>query len=206
VSLRSAVVVPAAAAYAALAALVAAGELSGLDQWAVDRAMPGLRGTGHTSTTLEAIVPLLHAHWRTGWDVASNLVTLPGQSLVSLVVVALVVRRVDYLVALVAGDVVEVLCKHTLVRPPLYRHGVHIAPFDTSFPSGHALRVVLVAAALAAVLPRARAGLVAWAAAAIVLLELAGDHTPSDILGALLLAALLLGLLGARAATRRRRA
>ena len=63
--------------------------------------------------------------------------------------------------------------------------------FQSSFPSGHALRSVLLAAAVAAVWPFARRWVAAWAAASLVLLELSGFHVPSDIAGGLLLALLL---------------
>jgi membrane-associated phospholipid phosphatase len=74
------------------------------------------------------------------------------------------------------------------MRPPLYRHEVHLVAFDNSWPSGHALRCAIVAAALTAAWPRLRIMLGVWLAAAVVLLELAGFHTPSDLAGGLLLA------------------
>jgi membrane-associated phospholipid phosphatase len=65
---------------------------------------------------------------------------------------------------------------------------VHLVAFDSSWPSGHALRCALVAAALATVWPRLRIPLLIWLAAVVVLLELAGFHTPTDLVGGLLLA------------------
>jgi membrane-associated phospholipid phosphatase len=64
----------------------------------------------------------------------------------------------------------------------------HLVGFDTSWPSGHALRCALVASALAAAWPRLRVPLAIWLAAVVVLLELAGFHTPTDLVGGLLLA------------------
>jgi membrane-associated phospholipid phosphatase len=84
--------------------------------------------------------------------------------------------------------VVEVVLRHTLTRAALYRHGVHLTGLDMSWPSGHALRCTLVAAVVAAAWPRLRVPLAIWLAAAVVLLELAGFHTPTDIAGGLLLA------------------
>jgi membrane-associated phospholipid phosphatase len=101
-------------------------------------------------------------------------------------------------VFLVAATAVETLCKDVLDRPALYDGARHITGFDSSFPSGHTIRTVLVAAAFA------RPWAAAWAVASIVLLQLAGWHTATDIAGGLLLAAL--ALLGARGAARALRA
>jgi membrane-associated phospholipid phosphatase len=90
--------------------------------------------------------------------------------------------------AWVVAVAVELVFRHTLTREPLYRHGVHLVAFDSSWPSGHALRCALVAAALAAAWPRVRIPLAVWLAAAVVLLELVGFHTPTDLAGGLLLA------------------
>jgi membrane-associated phospholipid phosphatase len=60
--------------------------------------------------------------------------------------------------------------------------------FDSSWPSGHALRCALVAGALAAAWPHLRVPLAIWLVAVAVLLELAGFHTPTDVVGGLLLA------------------
>ena len=191
----------AAAAYAALAGIVAAGALTGLDQWAVDHLMPGAVGVGPPPTFLESLVPLLHSHYPNGVSTAAQIVTLPGQVVVSFALVAVAaeaLRRrgagaaaVAWLAAWLVGTATEVVCKHVLVRPALFRHGTHIVSFDGSWPSGHTIRCAVVAAALAAAWPRARALLALWLAAALALLELAGFHTPSDIAGGLLLWVLL---------------
>jgi membrane-associated phospholipid phosphatase len=83
---------------------------------------------------------------------------------------------------------VELVFRHTLTRQPLYRHGVHLVGFDSSWPSGHALRCALVVGALAAAWPCLRVPLAIWLLAVVVLLELAGFHTPTDVVGGLLLA------------------
>lgn len=88
----------------------------------------------------------------------------------------------------VAAVAVELVFRHVLTRPALYRDGVHLVAFDGSWPSGHALRCAIVAAAIAAAWPHLRALLVVWLAAVAVLLELAGFHTPTDVAGGLLLA------------------
>jgi len=218
-SLRS-VGLAAAAAYAALAGLVASGAATGLDQWANTHAMPLAANTpGPPPTLLESLVPLLHAELHPAGTAVTAIVTLPGQVLVSLLFVLLAAWRLlahdrldaaaGWVAAWLLGSAVELLCKHVLTRPPLHRAGVHVAAFDSSWPSGHALRCAIVACALAAAWPRLRPALGIWLAAAVVLLELAGAHTPTDLLGGLLLAAVAAagvvalersGLLGRRAA------
>lgn len=181
-------------AFAALAVAVAAGTFTGLDQWGVDHLMPGGHFTGGRPSLLEALVPFAGTHWSSGWSIAANAATLPASFLVALAIT--VWRSRPLAVVLVAATAVETLCKHVLVRPALFHHGRHIVAFDDSFPSGHTLRTVIVAAAL--VQPWA-AG---WAVASIVLLQLAGWHTPTDIAGGLLGGAL--ALLCARALGGRR--
>jgi membrane-associated phospholipid phosphatase len=202
VSRRSALVV--AAAFAALAGLVAAGALTHFDQWSVDHLMPGAHfRPSARSGLVEGLVPLYGSDWSGGYRYAANLVTLPAAFVVSLAIVFACSRVLA--AALLAAVAVEVICKETLERPRLYDHGVHIVAFNSSFPSGHTLRAVIVAAAVAWAWPRFRVVAAVWAIASIVLLELAGWHTPTDIAGGLLLGAL--ALLGARAAgaLRRRR-
>jgi len=178
------------AAFAGLAVAVVAGVFTGLDQWAVDHLMPGAHFRGAENGAADALVPLLHSNWDNGYAIAANIVTLPAAFVISLVLVALASRRLA--LALLAAVVVEVICKSLLNGPALYEGTFHIKPFDSSFPSGHTLRLVILAGAF----PRAIT--VAWAAAGIVLLELAGWHTPTDIAGGVVLG--LLALLGARAA------
>lgn len=189
-----------AVAYAALAVLVAAGALSRIDQWSIDHLMQGLRDNDQP-TAAEALVPLLGAHWHTALDDVANLVTLPAQALISTALVGvacLVLRRRGRVRAAlvwgavwVAGNAVEVLCKSVLERPLLHAHVAALRAFESSWPSGHALRSVLLAATVAAVWPRASTWAAAWAAASLVLLEVAGFHVPSDIAGGVLLALLL---------------
>ena len=181
----------AAAAFAALAGLVASGAASGLDRWAAQHAMPWAGPPSPPPTFLEELVPLYHASWHPAGAAVAQLVTLPGQVLVSLALVLLAswrLRHGGWLAAWLAGVAIEVFVRHVLTRPPVFRHGVHVAGFDASWPSGHALRCAIVACALATAWPRLRIALAAWLAAAAVLLELAGFHTPTDVVGGLLLA------------------
>jgi membrane-associated phospholipid phosphatase len=185
-----------ACAFAALAAFVAAGAFTRVDQWAVDHLMPGASFHNGEGGLLEGLVPLLHSNWDSALAIATNVVTLPASFLISLAIVFACSRALAG--ALIAAVAVEALCKELLTRPALYDGSFHIAAFDSSFPSGHALRTVIVAAAVAWRWPRARAVALAWAIASLVLIQLAGWHTPTDIAGGVLLAAL--ALLGARAA------
>jgi membrane-associated phospholipid phosphatase len=193
-----------AAAFAVLAVLVAAGAFTHLDQWTIDHLMPGAHFRPRERNTLvESIVPLYGSHWSSGYGIAANIVTLPAAFLVSLAIVTAISRVLAF--ALLAGVVVEVICKEALERPRLYSDGVHIVAFNSSFPSGHTLRTVIVAAAIGWAWPRLRLLAIVWAIASLTLLELAGWHVPTDIAGGVLVG--VLALLGARAAgaLRRRR-
>ncbi len=190
-----------AAAFATLAVLVAAGALTGFDQWACDHLMPlAGRSTGGRPTVLESLVPLFHATWQPVGVAVTQIVTLPGQVVISFALVAVAawkLRAPAWVLAWFAAVVVEFGVRHVLTRPALYRDGVHVAAFDSSWPSGHALRCAIVAAALALAWPRARAALMVWLVACATLLELAGFHTPTDVAGGLLLALLACGAAGA---------
>jgi membrane-associated phospholipid phosphatase len=201
----------AGAAFAALAGLVASGALTGVDQWAVDHAMPFAGGSSAPPTLLESVVPLLHAQFHPLGAAVAQVVTLPGQVVISFLLVAGAawrLRSATWIAAWAAAVAVEVVVRHALTRPALYRDGLHLVAFDTSWPSGHALRSALVAAALAAAWPRLRPALPVWLAAVAVLLELAGFHTPTDVVGGLLLAAVAVSgaALGGRSGALRRRA
>lgn len=153
---------------------------------------------GPPPTLVDSIVPLLHTSFHPLGHAVAEVVTLPGQVVVSLLLVAVASRRlwtcgrveaaVCWPAAWLLAVAVELVFRHTLTRPALYRHGVHIVAFDASWPSGHTLRAGIAAAALAAAWPRLRPVFALWLAAVVVLLELAGFHTPTDILGGLLLA------------------
>jgi len=201
-----------AATYAALAVLVATGATNDLDQWSVDHLMPGLGGAIVEPSKAEAIVPLLHSRWRGTLDAAANIVTLPAQALVGSALAAaclfVLARRgrthaaLAWGIAWIAANATEVLCKSVLSRPLLHHDGAPLWAFQSSWPSGHALRSLLLAATVAAVWPRTSLWIAAWAAASLVLLEVDGFHVPTDIAGGLLLALLAAGLARREAAYR----
>jgi membrane-associated phospholipid phosphatase len=154
--------------------------------------MPLAGAPGAAPTLSESIVPLLHAGWHPAGVAVAELVTLPGQVLISLLLVLLAARKLrapNWPAVWLVAVAVELVFRYALTRPPVYRQGVHLVGLDMSWPSGHALRCSLVAAALAAAWPRLRIPLGIWLVAAVVLLELAGFHTVTDVVGGLLLAA-----------------
>jgi len=91
-----------------------------------------------------------------------------------------------------------VIGKSTITRPALHtRSGrglIHVVPFDGSFPSGHEIRAVLLVACLVACFPRLRAVGIGWLCAVTVMLVVGGWHTPSDVLGGLLIAVAVTGI------------
>jgi membrane-associated phospholipid phosphatase len=201
VSLRRTVPLGAAAAFAALAVLVAHGSLTRIDQWAIDHAMANVHRAGTAPTLGDGLVPLLGARWDSWLDVIANIVTAPASLLLSLLIVGaglVELRRrgrprvaAAWAAAWLAGNLVEWLCKSTLERPALYRHGLHLSAFDSSFPSGHTIRSLLIVAVVAAAWPARRVWAAVWAVATIVLLEVDALHTPSDLAGGLVLTVLL---------------
>ena len=64
-------------------------------------------------------------------------------------------------------------------------HGFGLT-FDSSFPSGHMLRAILIAGAVAAVIPALRVALGVWCVAVAVCLLINGWHLPTDIAGGIL--------------------
>lgn len=193
-----AVALASAGSFAALAALVGRGSLTTVDPWAVRHAMPGAHFTGATPSLADAVIPLWGERWHGAVAVLTNVLTAPGAVLIAAGVVALVCRKVGGRAAValgavfVTGNVVEEIVKSTLTRPPLYAHGLHLVAFDSSYPSGHTIRIVVLAFAVGMAWPRLRIAATAWATATVVFLELGGWHVPSDILGGLLLVAGLL--------------
>jgi membrane-associated phospholipid phosphatase len=166
--------------------------------------MPGASFRHQPSSLADGLVPLLHSRWSSPYAIAANVVTLPAAFLVAFAIVFACSRSLA--VALLAAVAVEVICKELLMRPALYDGAYHIRAYDSSFPSGHALRTVIVAAAVAWRFPRARLAAAVWAVASVVLLLLAGWHTPTDLVGGVLVAGLACALwAGGGGRLRRRR-
>jgi membrane-associated phospholipid phosphatase len=160
-----------AALFVALAALGAAVEQGALR--AIDRF-----GYAH-------LQPLHMGDWSHLADAASPAVAC------ALVAVAAVRLRSDarlvtaWLAALGLGAAIEAVCKPIVEHP--YPHPDEVPWLaHEGFPSGHAMRGVIVAGALSAAWPRARGVLVAWAAANAIVVEVTRMHVPSEVIGGVL--------------------
>jgi membrane-associated phospholipid phosphatase len=195
-----------AAALAVLTALMLGGVLTGLDKWGLHHVMPGLDPTAHgngivSSEGLWRPFPL-DVSW---WKKVLDAYTYPGSALVSgaIVVIACtaLVRRGRQLSALLwlgawlAGSCIELIGKHLLTRPSLYwttgRVRLHVVPFDNSYPSGHTVRSVVIAAIIVYVWRRARLPVAVWLALVPAALVIGAAHTITDVIGGLLLGALV---------------
>lgn len=73
-------------------------------------------------------------------------------------------------------------------------HGqrLRIPFYDASFPSGHMIRGTVVAAILILSWPRARRWILLWVAFVAPALVVSAAHTPSDVLGGLIVGVALL--------------
>ncbi len=193
------------AAFLVVTALVWHGSFDRIDQDAVSHLMPWLVPSRDVGTSIgDLTLP------RTRSTFGATLVSLwvyPASVLVSLVLVlaaSLVLARrgrmrqaASWVGAWLAVNAVEVLGKAIVTRPALYSGGLHVVGFDQSYPSGHTVRALVAAAAVASVWPRARPVL-AWALTVPVALVALGDHTPTDVAGGLLLAVAIVATVLAR--------
>jgi len=185
----------AAGAFALLAVLVVSGQLTGIDQYAVEHWMPQLEPSG-SSSALGSIqfYPKLDTPLHTFW----NFWTYPASPLVStaLLFAACVVlyRRghrsaaLAWPVAWVAANAVELLGKSALERPSLHLGHAPLYGFDSSFPSGHTVRAILLTVVLASLWRRVGIVALGWLVVTLPALVVNSDHTPSDVVGGILLA------------------
>jgi membrane-associated phospholipid phosphatase len=183
--------------FTVLAFLVAAGRLDTVDSFSVEHLMPWFPPNVHGSSFLGS---LLSYHGRQFHLTLG--IKLPADGVVSsalvLILCAVLWLRQDrkgtllWLAGFVVAVLVEMLSKSLITRPPLSTKGPegssHVTGFDASFPSGHALRGVLLAAIIVYTWPSLRWVMLAWITALVLTLELNGVHTPSDISGGLFLA------------------
>jgi membrane-associated phospholipid phosphatase len=188
------------AAFGVLSWLVVSGRCTRLDQYAIDHLMTRV-GTGPAHNSVWSALRPYPAGGSVS-DIVFNVWTLPASVVVSGAVLALCCTVLErrgrrraagaWIVAWVAVNVIEVAGKDLLRRPDLSTavNGarVHVAGFDTSFPSGHTARGLVIAFALAAVWPRLAWPAALWAVGDCVALVVGGDHTPSDVVGGILAA------------------
>jgi membrane-associated phospholipid phosphatase len=177
-----------AALFVALAILVELGEFTWLDQYAVHHWMPWLAPANHplvsfTSLFLPQTVSSTFGSVVDVWTYPASV--FPSGVIVAAVFLARGWSALVWPVLWVAANVVELAGKLVVERPNLYLHGMHVTGFDHSLPSGHTLRSLVIAAALAATWRAGRAAL-AWAATIPFALVALGDHTPTDVVAGIL--------------------
>lgn len=209
----------AALGFTVLAVAVSAGWPDRFDQWAVLHAMPwrasGPQHSSDVSMALPRFQPDAYPTHRGGallaFVVTWPAALVPASALAALALLAVWGRRgcgtaAWGLVAFVVANLVVLLGKSEITRTHLVTVSggfANAAGFDTSFPSGHTARA-LVLVGLALLLSHALAACIAlWAAAAIACLELGSYHVPSDVLGGFLIG-LCVSAAVAGAARRRR--
>ncbi|MBV8396261.1 MAG: phosphatase PAP2 family protein, partial [Actinobacteria bacterium] len=185
-----------AGAFALLAFLVVHGTLNGIDQYAVDHWMRHLSPTTGSSSPIGKglFVPQLGSPIQT----FCNVWTYPASAALSTALLLAVCvyllrhgrRTVAYgwLALWAVGNGVEIVGKHMLRRPVLHVGTVALHAFDHSFPSGHTLRGLLLAALVATAWRATRPFVAVWVAVALPALVINAAHTPTDIAGGILVA------------------
>ena len=182
--------------FLATAALVASGALQGVDAYAVAHWMPWLRPRDHSPLTIGSLVSpeprgpfgsRLLLFW------VYPAAVIPSAAIVAAASVRLR-RRGDGRAAVVwcllwaAANAIELAGKALVTRPALFATvegaRVHVTGFDQALPSGHTLRALVVAGAVASAWRRGRLAWV-WAATIPFALLAIGWHTPTDIAAAL---------------------
>lgn len=190
-----------AAAFAALTIAVAAHALRPADRFAIDHLQPftndNVAGTIAPAQPQRALRPVI-AGERSPAESAAAVAFAPADAASALVLAAgaaLLLRRRGrswaasgaWVAAVVVSLAVEgagkLVVPQLAFTPPSTILGVEIAG---TYPSGHTMRAVLVAAMAVVLWPRLRPVAVLWVAYVTAVLELGGLHLPSDIAGGLL--------------------
>jgi membrane-associated phospholipid phosphatase len=196
--------------FVVLAILVGLGSFSGVDQWSVDHLMPGPGEQSQAVSIAGSLFPIFDPGKEHG-RVAIAAVTYGVVWLASAIpAVILVVLALAYLrsrskrrlaiglgLAFLAANLIELIGKTVITRPALFAFAdggrTHVVPFDTSFPSGHEIRAVLLVACLIASFPKLWPFGLGWLAAVSVMLVVGGWHTPTDVAGGLLATIAVIG-------------
>jgi membrane-associated phospholipid phosphatase len=184
-----------AARWAVPAALFAA--LAGLGAAVEEGALRGIDHFGYAH-----LQPLHRGDWSRLADLAS-----PGVASVLMAIAAFRLRRdallaAAWLAAFAAGVVMELVSKAIVVHPSRNPDAVPWLAHE-GFPSGHAMRGLLVAGAMSAAWPRARGPLVAWAVANAVVVEVTRMHPVSEVVGGVIAGLALVTAVGAVRTDRR---
>ena len=192
------------ALFVALAVLMVAGAFTRLDQWSIDHLMASVdtSGDAYNAFTWSQFLPFGAS--APLWSKVLAAITFPASAVGSGAVVlgcAIVLARrglrhdgAALFGVWVVANVVEYTTKHELTRQALYATNdagerIRVASFDNAFPSGHALRALLVAAALGIVWRRGARAVFVWAAVVPPFLVAIGAHTISDVVGGVVLGA-----------------
>jgi membrane-associated phospholipid phosphatase len=168
-----------ATAFVVLAALVDITDFDRLNTFAEQHLQPLAGGNGHPQMREWTEVLISPAE------------PMVATLLIALAALCLLVRRRNraaaaWPAALVLALLVEIVSKLVVGQ---HHSGIWRGfglTFDSSFPSGHMLRAILITGAVAAVIPALRVALGVWCAAVAVCLLINGWHLPTDIAGGIL--------------------
>lgn len=181
------------AAFLVLTGLVWAGVFTSFDRYSVQHWMPWAQfGRQHLIVVGSAFKPAIR-HTLAGSLV--SLWTYPASPFISALIVLFCARRLPRNQAIAAialwlvANALELIGKVVITRPSVGNHN-----FSNSFPSGHTVRAVVVAAVVAWTWQRAALPAYAWVLGVGVALVALGAHVPTDVIGGALLATALLGI------------
>jgi membrane-associated phospholipid phosphatase len=189
-----------AAGLVVLTALVATGVTNPIDRYSTEHWMIDLIPRRHPLITFSGIA-LPDAHG-TAAEIALAVWRYPASAAFSSFLLAAcaweLLQRgqkraaVTWCVLFAIGNLFELVGKLGITRPTLDAPIGRLPGFDHSFPSGHTIRALLVAAAVAYTWPRLRRPALAWGVTSPLTLVPLADHVPTDLVGGALVAALLL--------------
>jgi membrane-associated phospholipid phosphatase len=188
------------AAFVALTVAVQAGLLRPVDRYAIHHAAP-LAGTAFAAMVapadpVVALRPVVEGR-RSALTTLAAIAFAPADTLSAVILVAcaaVVLRRrgrpraaAAWAAALLAGLAVEGAGKAVIDQIPLGPPSIVLGyTLHGSYPSGHTIRSVILAALGSVLWPRARPWLIAWVVFVTAVLELGALHVPSDIAGGFL--------------------
>lgn len=196
------------AAFLVLTVLILVGAMRPVDQWSANHLMPWKDHPRRPPTTLERAVAPAAASARGdvpalaagGFLLAATAAPLPA-TLAFAAGCVLIARRsrraaATWAAMYMAGGAVELVGKALVSRPGITElvHGAPVvqAAFNTSYPSGHTIRAVMVVGLLGCLTRQAHRAAIVWIALLSAALVACNLHTPTDIAGSLLVGPVLL--------------